>query len=118
MRKVGSTGVEADSHLEDSLAGFQRHLDQCVLQFEGMVEGLGVSLQSGAARSVAQYSDVVSRLVSVRDREGEGKYLWALRDQVKETVIDIRDDVPEWKSLANATVLEVLERCVELGEDM
>lgn len=118
MRKVGSINTEADAHLEERMAGFQQHLDRCRVQFEQALaaRGIGEALQTKDAQGIAQYADVVARLASVR--EGEGKYLWALRDQVKETVIDLRDDVPPWRSLANATVLEVLERCVELEEGL
>lgn len=116
MRKVGSINTAADAHLEEKMAGFQQHLDRCLARCEQM--GLVAGLQSFEARGVAQYGNVMARLAAVQQGEGEGKYLKALRDQVKETVIDLRDDVPDWKGLANATVLEVLERCVELEEGL
>jgi cell division protein FtsB len=116
MRKVGSINTEADAHLEESMAGFQQHLNRCLVRCEQL--GLVDALQSFEARGVAQYGNVLARLAAVQQSEGEGKYLKALRDQVKETVVDLRDDVPEWKSLANATVLEVVGRCVELEEGL
>ena len=116
MRKVGVTGA-ADAHLEESLASFQAHWDRSVVQWDSLRAGRGLegAIQSHLSLAVAQYASVLERLGRVRDLDSEGKYLSALREEVRGAVGDLRDGgTPEWRLLATATVLEVLERCVEL----
>jgi hypothetical protein len=106
MRKVGVS----DGHLEGQIAVFQAHLDSCLAECENLVASRGMipALQSPAARGVAQYGLVVERLSSVDDCAA------ALRSEAARVVSEIREGVDEWRMLANATILEVLAKCVEV----
>jgi hypothetical protein len=108
MRKVGVS----DGHLEGQIAACQAHLDRCLAECENLASSRGMveALQGFAARGVAQYGLVVERLSAAR----ESGCVQALRDASLRTVDDIREGVDEWRMLANATILEVLAKCVEV----
>lgn len=115
MRKVEDTDTEADSHLEGKLASFQEHLDRCRRQFDATVAAGGndAAMRSQEAQNIAQYSYVIMVLQGIQGDNSESKWRDALVEWSFEAVSLMREgDVPRWKSLATATILEVVSECV------
>lgn len=117
MRKVGVEETESDSWLEGRIASFQEHLGRCQRQFQAIQSesGLEAALRSQDAQNIAQYSYVVEALEAIRVEEGDRKWIDALAAWAQEAVSQIREgDVPRWKSLGTATILEVVSECCKV----
>lgn len=111
MRKVGVVEGEDNLRLDCMVERYEGHLAGCLKDFQNIhdLHGLEEALQSAHARGVAQYSHVIDVLRSLLDSEEEGKYKSALEDQSRQAVGVLRDaNVPDWKRLAVADILEVL----------
>jgi hypothetical protein len=116
MRNVGESNTDSVRHLEDRIGYYSSHLDAQVLQFKSIQQSMGLeeALKSTAAQLVAQYHEVVSALSSVL--EDGGDCAGNLACFASAAVMQTRDlDIPRWKSLATATILEVLVECCGSG---
>lgn len=105
MRKVG------DSNLEERLGLYRKNLDTCRAEFNEVFssDGLESALGSLEARNLAQYAEVVRLLEEL----SEGDPVENLARISREAVEALRgSDTPRWRSLALATVLEVLAASV------
>lgn len=110
MRKVGSEAVMP--RLEEKIAQYSGWLEQAKERFmdQAASMGLEVALQGDDAMIVALNQEVVSELSRVSESDVPvASHLACFAAAAVEQLRD--DEVPRWKRLALAAILEVLVGC-------
>lgn len=110
MRKVGSEAVMP--HIEEKIALYSGWLEDAKQRFmdQAASQGLEAALQGSDAMLVALNHEVVSELSRVSESDVPlASHLACFASAAVEQLRD--DEVPRWKRLALAAILEVLVGC-------